>query len=143
MSDYIFEKVIIAYTAGELLDQLEDTSEETVIGTEGGLWAGVSRFSAKTETFTDAFDHTVYQHVIYEPVNDGGEACFMLRRQAAGPEGYRLVTTAGELKQYLKDTVPAETKAVAVDDNFELGGAITESVKLVILRNETGRIISF
>lgn len=141
MADYIFEKVIIAYTAGELLDQLEDTEDETVIRSEGGMWAGVSSFMIKTETFIDAFDHTVYQHDIYEPVSEGGENCFMLRRQETEPAGYSFLATAGDLKRYLKESVPQECTVVSADDNFELGGEITKGIKLLLVRSENGLVL--
>lgn len=141
MSDYKFEKVIIAYTVEELLEQLEDVSDEILFRTKGKLWAGVSGFVTKTETFTDAFDRTDYQRVIYEPVHEGGEPRFMLRFQNNEPAGYKLITTAGELKQYLRESVPSDCEVVSVDDNFELGGSITENIKLVILKNENGRIL--
>lgn len=96
MSDYKFEKLIIAYTAGELLEQLQDVADEILFRTKGKLWAGVSGFVTKTETFTDAFDRTDYQHVIYEPVHEGGEPRFMLRVQNNEPAGYKLITLSLE-----------------------------------------------
>ena len=40
MLDYKFEGIIIARTAGELLEQLESVAGDTPIKPEGGLWGG-------------------------------------------------------------------------------------------------------
>ena len=139
MLDYKFEGIIIARTAGELLEQLESVAGDTPIKPEGGLWAGVSKFAKKEETFVDAFDRTVYQHEIYEPTAGDGEYCFGLyEKNNLECVGFGTVTNAGELKQYLKDEVPPEFCAVSVDDNFELGGAITEKIKFLLIRREEG-----
>ena len=137
MTDYKFEGIIIAETAGDLLKQLESIADETPIKPEGGLWAGISKFELCSETFIDAFDHTVYQHDVYEPTAGEGEFCFGLYRgEAEDFVGYHHVSTAGELKKYLREEAPAAFKAVSVDDNFELEGAITEKVKFLLIRRD-------
>ncbi len=137
MLDYKFEGIIIAYTAGELLEQLDAVTDDTLIKPDGGLWAGVSKFTLRSETFIDAFDHTVYQHDVYEPTAGEGEFCFGLYRGEADDFiGYHQIFTAGELKQYLKEEVPLEFKVVSVDDNFELEGSITEKVKFLLIRRD-------
>ena len=144
MLDYKFEGMIYAHTAGELLEQLEPVADDTPIKPEGGLWAGVSQFVVREETFIDAFDRTVYQHDVYYPTAGEGEFCFGLYTKNGGEYvGYTSVSTAGELKQYLREKVPAEFKAVSVDDNFELGGAITEKIKLLLIRKEDGLRLEF
>lgn len=138
MLDFKFEGMIFAHTAGELLEQLETVADETPIKPEGGLWAGVSKFAVREETFIDAFDRTVYQHDVYVPTDGDGEFCFGLYQKDDGEYvGYTSVSTAGELKQYLKAHVPPEFRAVSVDDNFELEGAITEKIKFLLIRRET------
>ncbi len=138
MLDYTFEGIIIAHTAGELLEQLESVADDTAIRPEGGLWAGVSKFTLRSETFFDAFDRTVYQHDVYIPTDGDGEFCFGLYKKDDGEYvGYTSVSTAGELKQYLKEEVQLGLKAVSIDDNFELNGAITEKVKFLLIRRET------
>lgn len=137
MLDYKFEGIIIAHTVGELLEQLESVDDATAIKPDDGLWAGVSYFKSFNDTFVDAFDHTVYQHEVYEPTQGEGEPCFGLyKKEGYEFVGYSLVSTAGELKQYLKDQVPPEFKALSVDDNFELQGAITETIKFLLIRRE-------
>lgn len=144
MLDFTFEKIIIAYTAGELMEQLEDVSDDVIIKPEEGLWAGVSKFALRSETFIDAFDRTVYQHDVYEPTSGEGEFCFGLyKKNDMECIGFKSISTAGELKQYLKEEVPMEFKAVSVDDNFELDGAITETVKFLLIRRETGLTLEF
>ena len=76
MLDYKFEGMVYAHTVGELLEQLESVADETPIKPEGGLWAGVSKFAIRSETFIDAFDRTVYQHDVYIPTDGEGEFCF-------------------------------------------------------------------
>lgn len=139
MLDFTFEKVIIAYTVAELMEQLEDVDDGVEIKSEQGIWAGASWFTVTTDTFVDAFDHTVYQHEVYVPTHGEGEVCFGLYRNY-GEEypGYQLIQTAGELKRCLKDEVPPEFKVVSVDDNFELGGAITEKIRMLLIRREGG-----
>ena len=144
MLDYKFEGMVYAHTVGELLEQLESVADETPIKPEGGLWAGVSKFAVREETFIDAFDRTVYQHDVYIPTDGEGEFCFGLYPKDEGEYvGYTSVSTAGELKQYLKDEVPPSFKAVSVDDNFELDGAITEKVKFLLIRREEGLSLEF
>lgn len=137
MLDFKFEGMIFAHTVGELLEQLETVADETPIKPEDGLWAGVSKFAVREETFIDAFDRTVYQHDVYIPTDGDGEFCFGLYRKDGGEYvGYTSVSTAGELKQYLKAHVPPEFRAVSVDDNFELEGAITEKIKFLLIRRD-------
>jgi hypothetical protein len=137
MLDYKFEGMVYAHTVGELLEQLESVADETPIRPEGGLWAGVSKFAVREETFIDAFDRTVYQHDVYIPTDGDGEFCFGLYHGEADDFlGYHHVSTAGDLKRYLKEKVPPEFKAISVDDNFELGGAITEKVKFLLIRRD-------
>ena len=137
MLDFKFEGMIFAHTAGELLEQLEAVADETPIKPEDGLWAGVSKFAVREETFIDAFDRTVYQHDVYIPTDGEGEFCFGLYKKDGGEYvGYTSVSTAGELKQYLKEHVPPEFRAVSVDDNFELEGAITEKIKFLLIRRD-------
>ena len=139
MLDYKFEGMIIARTAGELLEQLAVVADETIIKPEGGFWAGVSRFEMRTESFFDAFDRTMYEHDIYEPVKEGGELCFGLYKKSSMEcVGFGDVSTAGELKTYLREQVDLNCKAVSVDDNFELEGSITEKIKFLLIRREEG-----
>ena len=144
MLDYKFEGMVYAHTVGELLEQLEPVADETPIKPEVGLWAGVSKFAVREETFIDAFDRTVYQHDVYVPSDEEGEFCFGLyKKDLFECVGYTSVSTAGELKRYLKEEVPPEFKTVSVDDNFELGGAITEKVKFLLIRRAEGLGMEF
>jgi len=144
MLDYKFEGIIIAHTAGELLEQLESVDDDIIIKPEEGLWAGVSKFAVVEETFIDAFDRTVYQHDVYHPTSGEGEFCFgLFKKDGIECVGFQSVSTAGELKAYLKAEVPLEFKTVSVDDNFELGGAITETVKFLLIRREDGLTLEF
>ena len=142
MLDFTFEKIIIADTVEELLQQLEDIEDTVIIKSEQGIWAGASWFTVTTDTFVDAFDHTVYQHEVYVPTHGQGEVCFGLYRNYGEDfPGYQLIETVGELKEYIRKEVPLEFKTVSVDDNFELGGAITETIRMLLLRREDGLIL--
>jgi len=137
MKDHRIEEVIIVDTAAELLQRLESISDETIIGPKDNLWVGVSNFAIKTESFTDAFDYTVYEHNIYEPTDGPGEVCLHIyKKSESNHTDHRHVSTVGELKEYLKKEHISELKVVSVDDNFELGGAITERAKFLLLCKE-------
>ena len=142
MLDFTFEKIIIVDTVEELLQQLEDIEDTVRLRSEQGIWAGASWFTVTTDTFVDAFDHTVYQHEVYVPTHGQGEVCFGLYRNYGEDfPGYQLIETVGELKEYIRKEVPLEFKTVSVDDNFELGGAITETIRMLLLRREDGLIL--
>ena len=144
MLDYKFEGMVYADTVGELLEQLDAVADDTPIKPEGGLWAGVSKFVVREETFIDAFDRTVYQHDVYYPTDGDGQFCFGLYTKDGGEYvGYTSVSTAGELKRYLKEEVPPEFSAISVDDNFELDGSITETIKFLLIRREEGLSLEF
>lgn len=143
MLDFTFEKIIIAYTAGELMEKLSDIDDDIPIKPKAGLWAGVYGYERMKDTFTDAFDYTVYQHEIFNPVKEDGEFCLGLYVNDGNEFfGHRLVHTAGELKESLKN-VPPELIAVSVDDDFELGGAITEKIKLILIRKADGLTLEY
>lgn len=133
--EYKFKEVIIARTVDELLGKLRQLDDCTRIN-QDGIWIGTSRYIKTKETFVDAFDHTVYQTEVLR-LSENGDETYVGFYHHFGKDlpNHQMVWTVGELRNYLIAQDP-QTKLAAVDDNFELGGAITVSIKLLIKENE-------
>lgn len=112
-----------------------------------GLWARTGAFVSVTETFVDAFDHTVYKENVWRFSN--GKAMTSVnglelhgwgaRPDPADGSDIILLEKVEDL-QHVLSTIPKDTPVFSPSNNFELGGCLENAINLYCVKDTENRV---
>ena len=140
--------------AGDLITALGTLEESTPLGWQykmsficPGLWSREGAFHSVSETFVDAFDHTVYKAAVWKYSNDEEESSinglelheWIPTDDSSGQGGIVLLKTIGDLKCLLS-FVSADTPVFSPSTNFELKGNLVNTIGFYCIEDIDGRV---
>lgn len=140
-------------TAEDIVTALEPLDDSTPLGWQykvsficPGLWGRKGAFHSVSETFVDAFDHTVYKATIWKysydeevsSVNGLELHGWVPTMKPSDQDGIVLLKTAGDLKRLLS-SLPTDTPVFSPSTNFELKGNLVNTVEFYCIEDMEGR----